>query len=72
MADYRNLEIWQQGRTLVTTAYQFTTLLPETEVNGLTQQIKNAAVAIPAYIADGAGRGNDEAFYQLILKHWVH
>lgn len=66
MADYRNLDVWQQGRTIVTTAYRFTEMLPEAEKTGLIQQIKTSAIAIPACIADGAGRGNDVQFLRLI------
>ncbi len=66
MADYRNLDVWQQGRTLVTTAYRFTELLPEAEKDGLIQQIKGAAIAIPSSIADGAGRANDVQFLRFL------
>ena len=62
MADYRNLDVWQQARTLVTTAYRFTELLPEAEKTGLIQQIKGAAIAVPSSIADGSGRANDVKF----------
>ena len=66
MADYRNLDVWQQSRTLVTTAYRFTELLPEAEKSGLIQQIKGAAIAIPSSIADGAGRANDVQFLRFL------
>ena len=66
MADYRNLDVWQQGRSIVTTAYRFTEMLPEAEKDGLSQQIKGAAIAIPSAIADGAGRGNDVQFLRCL------
>lgn len=68
MAEYQNLEIWQLGRSLATAVYQFTTLLPDSELNGLTQQLKTTAIAVPAYIADGAARDNEESYYQLLLE----
>lgn len=66
MAEYRNLDVWQLGRSIVTTAYRFTELLPEAEKNGLSQQIKSAALLVPSAIADGAGRANDVQYLRLV------
>ncbi|MDH4388280.1 MAG: four helix bundle protein [Fimbriimonas sp.] len=54
MADYRNLDVWQQGRTLVTTAYRFTEVLPDAEKDRLTQEIIRASYDVPATIAVSA------------------
>ena len=54
MADYRNLDVWQQGRTLVTTAYRFTEVLPDAEKDRLTLEIIRASYDVPATIAVSA------------------
>ena len=53
---FENLEVWQIGRDLVTSLYAVTMNLPESELFGLTAQIKRAALSVPANIAEGFGR----------------
>lgn len=53
---FENLEVWQIGRDLVTKIYRLTASLPESEAFGLIAQIKQAALSVPANIAEGFGR----------------
>ena len=53
---YRDLHVWQRGMDLVLCCYDLAKKLPSDELYGLTSQIRRAAVAIPANIAEGHGR----------------
>ncbi|MCB9422771.1 MAG: four helix bundle protein [Ardenticatenaceae bacterium] len=57
---YRDLDVWQRGMDVTVMVYRFTDLFPKSEVYGLTNQIRRAAVAISSNIAEGYGRSNKE------------
>jgi four helix bundle protein len=48
--------VWQKGIVLVTEVYAVTGRFPKTETYGLTDQMRRAAVLVPANIAEGYGR----------------
>lgn len=50
---FRDLLVWQKAHRLVLAIYQFTGNLPKQETYGLSQQMRRAAVSIPANIAEG-------------------
>lgn len=53
---FEDLEVWQLGTHLTFKAYKLTESFPEREIYGLTNQIRRAAVSIPANVAEGFGR----------------
>lgn len=53
----RNLEVWQEGMSLVREVYRLTKSWPTEELYGLTAQARRASVSIPANLAEGMGRG---------------
>jgi four helix bundle protein len=53
---YRELRVWQVGMDLAVACYRLTAAFPPSELYGLTSQIRRAASAIPANIAEGYGR----------------
>jgi four helix bundle protein len=55
---YRTLIAWQRAIELVVLVYEVSKCFPPDERFGLTQQIRRAAVSIPANIAEGRGRGS--------------
>jgi four helix bundle protein len=55
---YTNLEAWKEARFLTKSIYVYTAAFPQQEVLGLQAQIRRAAIAIPANIADGRSRTN--------------
>lgn len=64
--NYRDLEVWKQGRILVKTVYELTRQFPKEELYGLTIQIRRAAVSIPSNIAEGHSRSSTRDFIQFI------
>lgn len=59
MKDFRKLEVWQKAHHLTLDVYRQTVSFPKEEVYGLTNQIRRAAVSIPANIAEGCGRDGE-------------
>ena len=57
-ASYRDLLVWQRSMELAEMAYAMSLRLPGFERFGLADQIRRAAVSVPANIAEGSGRGS--------------
>jgi len=53
---FKDLLVWQEAMNLVETIYLQTRNFPKEEMYGLTNQVRRAAVSIPANIAEGNGR----------------
>ena len=53
---FQDLLVWQQAHRFVLEAYALTTAFPKQETYGLSQQMRRAAVSIPANIAEGFRR----------------
>ena len=53
-----NLEIWQDSMSLVKDLYRLTNDWPKREMYGLTDQVRRAAVSVPANLSEGMGRGS--------------
>ena len=65
---YRDLEVWQRGRSLVKAVYELSAALPESERFGLSSQMRRSSVSIPANIAEGWARHYSAEFIQF-LRH---
>lgn len=50
------LEVWQKAHNLVLEIYSITKDYPQSELFGLTSQIRRASISIPANIAEGFKR----------------
>lgn len=50
--------MWRKAHEFVLTVYTFTATFPRHEVYGLSQQMRRAAVSIPANIAEDLGYGD--------------
>lgn len=57
---YRDLQVWQRAVDLTVTLYRITKDFPQTELYGLTNQLRRAAVSIPSNIAEGHRRPTKE------------
>jgi four helix bundle protein len=50
---FRDLRVWQQGMDLVEQVYRITQGFPQSEVYGLSSQLRRAAGSVPSNIAEG-------------------
>ena len=53
---HREQFIWKRGIQLCVSCYQLTKHFPNSEIYGLTSQIRRSAVSVPSNIAEGYGR----------------
>jgi four helix bundle protein len=53
---FRDLMVWRKAHEFVLEVYRFTSTFPKSEIYGLAQQMRRAAVSIPANIAEGFTR----------------
>jgi four helix bundle protein len=64
---YKDLRAWKQAVELVVEIYRATQTFPRSELYGLTNQMRRAAVSVPSNIAEGKGRASDREF-----AHFLH
>ena len=64
--DYKDLRIWQKGIELVNKTYSVTEKFPNSELYGLTSQMRRAAVSIPSNIAEGFVRKHTKEYSQFL------
>lgn len=50
---FQDLDVWQKAKKLAVSVYRFTETLPRQEQFGLTLQLRRAAIAVVANIAEG-------------------
>ena len=63
---YRNQFIWKRGVQLAVNCYQVTKHFPQSEIYGLTSQIRRSAVSVPSNIAEGYGRQYKNEYIQFL------
>ena len=63
---YQDLVVWQIAIGFVKDIYQMTAQFPASEIYGLTNQIRRAAISIPSNIAEGQGRNSSKEFRQFL------
>lgn len=59
---FRDLNIWKDAINLVKLIYEITKTFPNSEIYGLTSQIRRAAVSVPSNIAEGHIRKHTAEF----------
>lgn len=62
MRDFKTLQVWQKSHQLTLAVYAATAAFLQSELYGLTSQVRRACASIPANIAEGAGRNGDTEF----------
>ena len=63
---YKDLEVWKLSIELVKEIYRITEKFPPSEIYGLTNQIRRAAISIPSNIAEGQERNSAKEFRQFL------
>jgi four helix bundle protein len=63
---FKELIVWQKSILLVQEIYKVTSQFPQSELFGLTSQMRRAAVAIPSNIAEGKKRKTRRDFLQFL------
>jgi four helix bundle protein len=63
---FRGLIAWQKAMDLVESVYRATQHWPSEETYGLTNQVRRAAVSVPANIAEGQGRNSRQEFARFL------
>jgi len=66
--DLRKLHVWEKSHRLTLDVYKATVSFPNTELYGLTGQIRRACASVPANIAEGCGRNGDAELTRLIAE----
>ena len=64
--DYHDLIVWQKALDLTVCIYKITRSFPNSELYGLTSQIRRASVSVASNIAEGRGRLNPAEFRQFL------
>lgn len=54
--DYRNLDAYQESKTLVQMVYGWLRQFPKEEQYALCDQLRRAVISVPSNIAEGSGR----------------
>jgi len=63
---YRDLLVWKAAMELAVACYAATKPFPQSEVYGMSSQIRRSATSIAANIAEGHGRENTGSFIQFL------
>ena len=56
---YKDMEVWKESIKLVTDIYKITETYPQSELFGLTNQIRRSVISIPSNIAEGSVKHSD-------------
>lgn len=66
MRDFKKLEIWKNGITIVKHVYSLVQKLPSEEKFGIKSQLSRAAVSVPSNIAEGCSRNSEVEFKRFL------
>lgn len=66
MRDFRKLSVWKKSHLLTLSIYKITSIFPDSELYGLTNQMQRAAVSIASNIAEGCGRNTQPQFARFL------
>jgi len=59
---FQKLGVWQEARKFNREIYRISRRFPQSEVYGITSQIRRASVSVSSNIAEGSGRNSDADF----------
>jgi four helix bundle protein len=64
---YRDLDVWRLAIEFVKDVCRVIEKFPPSEIYGLTNQLRRAAISIPSNIAEGQGRNSSKEFRQFLV-----
>ncbi|MCG8379465.1 MAG: four helix bundle protein, partial [Proteobacteria bacterium] len=64
--NFRDLEVWKLGKTIVKDVYGITAYFPKSEMYGLVSQMRRASISIPSNIAEGFNRYHNKEYRQFL------
>lgn len=64
--DFRDLNVWKNGKELVLEIYSVTANFPKQEMFGLVSQMRRAAVSVPSNIAEGFNRSHKKEYKRFL------
>jgi four helix bundle protein len=63
---FQDLLVWQRAIEMTVVVYELTQIFPQSELYGLTSQLRRAAVSVASNIAEGRGRLTQGEFKQFL------
>lgn len=63
---YRDVQVWQKARMLVSEIYKITAQFPKEETYGLTSQLRRAIISVPSNIAEGSSKGSTREYLRFL------
>ena len=66
MRSHQKLDVWREAMETVKDIYKITSSFPQSEIYGLTSQMRRSAISIPSNIAEGAARSGDREFLRFL------
>ena len=63
---HQDLKVWQEALNLCEQIYITTKKFPQSELHGLTNQLRRAAISVGLNIAEGKGRYYDKEFVRFL------
>ncbi len=66
MRTHKDLEVWKNSIELVKEVYEVTGNYPQSEMYGLVNQMRRAAISVPSNIAEGAARNSSKEFVRFL------
>ncbi|NMG11551.1 four helix bundle protein [Brasilonema sp. UFV-L1] len=63
---YKNQFVWKRAVQLSVNCYQITKRFPQSELYGLTNQIRRSSVSVASNIAEGYGRRSKQEYIQFL------
>jgi len=67
MSNYRDLQVWKEGKALSVAVYKLTQKVAFSKDFGLTDQIRRSSVSVPSNIAEGDARRSDKDSVRFFL-----
>jgi four helix bundle protein len=64
---FKSLKVWKKAYDFALEIYRVTRVFPQAELYGLTNQMRRAALSIPANIAEGYERQHRKEYIQFLM-----